>query len=83
MDKPCKRVDIRNLQGIRFNVKKLCHCLNKVEDQLAKAQEKCDELTAKLLELQQQKQDCEAKVVMEAFRKSGRSMKELMTFLGE
>ena len=56
--------------------------ISKVEDQLAKAQEKCDELTAKLLKLQQQKQDCEAKIVMNAFRKSGRSMKELMTFLG-
>ena len=30
MNKPCERIDIGNLQGIRFNVKKLCHCLNKV-----------------------------------------------------
>lgn len=53
----------------------------KVESDLAKAQEKCDALSARLLELQRTKQEAEAKKVMDAFRKSGKSMQELMTFL--
>ena len=46
-----------------------------------KAQEKVDELSQKLLELQEMKQSIEAKQIMDAFRKSGKSMQELMTFL--
>lgn len=56
--------------------------ISRVEADLAKAQEKCDSLSARLLELQKAKQDVEAKQVMDAFRKSGKSMQELMTFLG-
>ena len=52
--------------------------ISKVESDLAKAQERCD---ARLLELQRTKQEIEAKQVMDAFRKSGKSMQELMTFL--
>ena len=55
--------------------------ISKVEADLAKAQEKCDFLSARLLELQKAKQDVEAKQVMDAFRKSGKSMQELLTFL--
>ncbi len=55
--------------------------IKKVETDLVKAQEKCDALAARLLELQKMKQDIEAKKVMDAFRKSGKSMQELMTFL--
>ena len=55
--------------------------ISKVESELAKAQEKCDALSARLLELQTTKQEIEAKKVMDAFRKSGKSMQELMTFL--
>ena len=55
--------------------------ISKVEADLAKAQEKCDTLSARLLELQNLTQEIEAKKVMEAFRKSGKSMQELMTFL--
>lgn len=55
--------------------------ISKVEADLTKAQEKCDALSARLLELQKLKQDYEAKQVMDAFRKSGKSMQELMTFL--
>ena len=40
-----------------------------------------DDLTKRLLELQEQKQSIEAKQIMDAFRKSGKSMQELMTFL--
>ncbi len=55
--------------------------INKVESDLAKAQARYDALASKLLDLQKLKQDYEAKQVMEAFRKSGKSLKELMTFL--
>lgn len=53
----------------------------RVESDLAKAQARYDALASKLLDLQKLKQDYEAKQVMEAFRKSGKSLKELMTFL--
>ena len=46
-----------------------------------KAQEKCDSLSAQLLELQKLKQEQETKKIMDAFRKSGKSMNELLTFL--
>ena len=65
---------MRSISSIETEIKK-------VEADLAKAQEKCDALFARLLELQKMKQDIEAKKVMEAFRKSGKSMQELMTFL--
>ena len=55
--------------------------ISKVEADLAKAQEKVDSLSNRLLELQKLKQEIEAKKVMDAFRKSGKSMQELMTFL--
>lgn len=55
--------------------------ISKVESDLTKAQERCDALSARLLELQKMKQEIEAKKVMDAFRKSGKSMQELMTFL--
>jgi uncharacterized coiled-coil protein SlyX len=53
----------------------------KVEVDLAKTQEKYDTLAARLLELQKLKQDYEAKQIMDAFRKSGKSFQELMIFL--
>ena len=55
--------------------------ISKVTFELQKAQEKVDELSQKLLELQEMKQSIEAKQIMDAFRKSGKSMQELMTFL--
>ena len=55
--------------------------ITRVETELAKAQEKYDSLAAKLQELHQLKKDYEARQVMEAFRKSGKTMQELMTFL--
>ena len=55
--------------------------ISKVESDLVKAQEKVDSLSARLFELQKTKQEIEAKKVMDAFRKSGKSMQELMTFL--
>ena len=55
--------------------------ISKVTAELQKAQEKAAELTQRLLEFQEMKQSIEAKQVMAAFRKSGKSMQELMTFL--
>ena len=55
--------------------------ITKVEAELAKAQEKYDSLAARLQELNQLKKDYEARQVMEAFRKSGKTLQELMTFL--
>ena len=52
--------------------------ISKVTAELQKAQEKVDELSQKLQEM---KQSIEAKQIMDAFRKSGKSMQELMTFL--
>ena len=55
--------------------------ITKVSAELQKTQEKVDDLTQRLLELQEQKQSIETKQIMDAFRKSGKSMQELMTFL--
>ncbi len=55
----------------------------KTEEELSKAKRKYDTLGEKLLSLQKQKQDYEAKQIIEAFRRSNRSLRELMTFLGE
>jgi predicted nucleic acid-binding Zn-ribbon protein len=53
----------------------------KINGELAKLQKKQEFLSGRLLELQKQKQEHEAKQVMEAFRKSRKSLQELMTFL--
>ena len=50
----------------------------KLEAELNKAQEKVDAISAKL---QKQKQEHEARQIMEAYKKSGKSLQELMTFL--
>ena len=53
----------------------------KLQVELTKAQEKCDAIASRILELQNQKELAEAKQVMDAFRRSGKSMQELMNFL--
>ena len=55
--------------------------ISKVTSELQKAQEKVDELSQKLLVLQETNLSIEAKQIMDAFRKSGKSVQELMTFL--
>ncbi len=55
--------------------------ITKVEAELAKAQAKYDSLASRLKELQKQKNDYEAKQVMDAFHKSGKTLEELMIFL--
>lgn len=53
----------------------------KLESELTKAQEKVDAISDNLLKLQKQKQEYEARQIMEAYQKSGKSLQELMTFL--
>jgi predicted nucleic acid-binding Zn-ribbon protein len=55
--------------------------ITKINDDLVKLQKKQEALSDRLLELRKQKQKYESKQVMDAFRKSGKSMQELMTFL--
>lgn len=55
--------------------------ISKVNDELAKLKAKEDALLEQLTKLQEKKHAAEAKQVMEAFKKSGKSLQELMTFL--
>ena len=55
--------------------------IKKVEEELIKVHHKQEELEARLLDLQNPKQEIESKQVMDAFKKSGKSMHELMVFL--
>lgn len=55
--------------------------IKKVEEELTKVRIKQEELEARLLDLQNAKQEIETKQVMDAFKKSGKSMHELMVFL--
>ena len=55
--------------------------ISKVSSELKQAQEKADALSQRLLELQQMREAYESKQVIEAFRKSGKSLQELLTFL--
>jgi predicted nucleic acid-binding Zn-ribbon protein len=55
--------------------------ITRINSELTKLQEKQEALSDRLLELQKQKKEYEAKQVMEAFQKSGKSLQELMTFL--
>ena len=55
--------------------------ISKVEKDLARVQARYDSLAARLLELQQKKKECESRQIMDAFHRSGKSLRELMTFL--
>ena len=55
--------------------------IQKIEEELAKVHKKQDELEAELSKPQKAKQEIEVKQIMEAFKKSGKSMHELMIFL--
>lgn len=55
--------------------------LAKVMTSLDKAQKRVDSLSAKALNLQKQKQDYEVKQITDAYKKSGKTFEELMTFL--
>ncbi|MBR3244692.1 MAG: DUF4315 family protein [Parasporobacterium sp.] len=53
----------------------------RLEAELDKAQKRVEIISAKLLKAQKQKQEYEARQILEAYRKSGKSLQELMTFL--
>ena len=55
--------------------------IQKVEEELINVHNKQVELEARLLDLQNAKQEIETKQVMVAYKKSGKSMHELMVFL--
>ena len=55
--------------------------LTKAETDLAKAQEKVDALSSKVLELQRLKQEYEISQIANAYRKSGKTLQEILTFL--
>lgn len=55
--------------------------IQKIEDELQKVKAKKETLETKPLELQKIKQEIEVKQVMTAFKKSGKTMRELMIFL--
>ena len=53
----------------------------KLNASLAALQKRQDRLTKRLLEMQKQKRECEARQIMDAFQKSSKSLQELMKFL--
>ena len=55
--------------------------LKKAEDDLKKTQEKVDILSDRVLKLQQQKQEYESRQIIDAYKKSGKTLDELLTFL--
>ena len=69
-----KMARTRSISSIEAEIKKL-------EAELKKAQAKVDATSARILELRKVKEDYESRQVMEAFRKSGKRLQELMTFL--
>jgi septal ring factor EnvC (AmiA/AmiB activator) len=54
----------------------------KTESELTKLQKKQDALADKLLTLQKEKQDYEARQIIDAYRRSGKTLHEMMIFLG-
>ena len=52
-----------------------------LEADLEKARKKVESISEKLLKAQKQKQEYEDRQIIEAYRKSGKSLQELMTFL--
>ena len=55
--------------------------IRQVESELTKLLAKQESLEEKLLELQKSKPEIETKQIMNAFKKNGKSMNELMIFL--
>lgn len=54
----------------------------KTQSELTKIQKKQDALADRLLALQKEKQDYEAKQIIEAYKRSGKTLHEMMVFLG-
>jgi len=55
--------------------------IQKIEGELTKIYKKQEDLESKLSELQKAKQEIESRQILDAFKKSGKSMHELMIFL--
>ena len=54
----------------------------KAESELTKLQQKQDALADRLLALQKEKQDYEARQIIDAYRSSGKTLHEMMILLG-
>ena len=57
--------------------------IQKTEAELSALSKKYDETAVRLKDLQKQKQDYENRQIIEAYRKSNKSLDEVMIFLGE
>lgn len=57
--------------------------IQKAQCELDKVQKRYDRLADKLLKLKKQKQELEDRAIIDAFHESGKSLGELMTFLGK
>ena len=57
--------------------------MQKTEAELSALSKKYDETAERLKDLQKQKQDYENRQIIEAYRKSNKSLDEVMIFLGE
>ena len=57
--------------------------IQKTEAELSALSKKYDETAERLKDLQKQKQDYENRQIIEAYRKSNKSLDEAMIFLGE
>ena len=55
--------------------------IEKINGALASLQRRQEKLTKRLLDLQKQKRDFEARQIMDAFQKSSKTLQELMKFL--
>lgn len=64
------------------STKEIDERIKKAKASLEKAREREDAITKKILKLQKQKDMIEAEKIMRAFKKSGKSYSQLMTFLG-
>ena len=57
--------------------------IQKTEAELSALSKKYDETAERLKDLQKQKQDYENRQIIEAYRKSNKSLDEVLIFLGE
>ena len=64
------------------STKEIDERIKKAEASLVKVKEREDAITKKILKLQKQKDMIEAEKIMKAFKRSGKSYSQLMTFLG-
>lgn len=55
--------------------------INKVKSDMSRLQDRYNKLADKLKDLQDQKRQIEADVIMDAYLKSSKSLDEIMTFL--